>query len=192
MNRATLYLSSLSERVIFRVRTLVVFSALLVFAALPALAQTEKVLYSFGSQSGDGAYPAAGLVFDKKGNLYGTTFSGGGTVFEITSAGTEKVLYSFGSQSGDGSYPEAALAFKKDNLYGTTSGGGAYGNGTVFEIIAVGKKDSTEKVLYSFGSQSGDGSSPLGGLIFDKEGNLYSTTLMGGAYNYGAVFEVIP
>jgi len=47
-------------------------------------------------------------------------------------------------------------------------------------------------VLYSFGSQLGDGSSPLGGLIFDKEGNLYSTTLAGGAYNYGTVFEVTP
>jgi uncharacterized repeat protein (TIGR03803 family) len=59
-------------------------------------------------------------------------------------------------------------------------------------IGGVGKKDTTEKVLYSFGSQLGDGSSPLGGLIFDKEGNLYSTTLAGGAYNYGTVFEVTP
>src|SRR5271167_4770708 len=63
---------------------------------------------------------------------------------------------------------------------------------TVFEITSVGKKGSTEKVLYSFGSQPGDGSNPLATLIFDKEGNLYGTTLEGGVYNYGTVFEVIP
>ena len=101
---------------------------------------TETVLYSFGSQSGDGSNPFGGfLVFDKKGNLYGTTFSGGanngGTVFKLTPTGAETVLYSFGSQSGDGSQPWAGLVFdKKGNLYGTTHGGGAYGGGTVFKL----------------------------------------------------------
>jgi uncharacterized repeat protein (TIGR03803 family) len=167
-------------------------------------AGTEKVLYSFGSQSGDGVSPWAGLIFDKKGNLYGTTTSGGsngtacgsigcGTVFELTAAGTEKVLYSFGSQSGDGIGPWAGLIFdKKGNLYGTTEDGGAYGDGTVFEIATTGKKAGTEKVLYSFGSQSGDGNGPMAGLIFDKEGNLYGTTDYGGAYEVGTVFEVTP
>ena len=155
--------------------------------------QTETVLYSFGSQSGDGYYPFAGLVFDKGGNLYGTTYGGGaydiGTVFEITSAGTEKVLYSFGSQSGDGDSPEADLVLDtKGNLYGTTYGGGAYDNGTVFEITSAG----TEKVLYSFGSQSGDGSYPYAGLVFDKGGNLYGTTPVSGLYFGGTVFEVTP
>jgi uncharacterized repeat protein (TIGR03803 family) len=171
--------------------TLAVFFALLLIGAHPALAQTETVLYSFGSQSDDGYYPFAGLVFDKKGNLFGTTVSGGadgyGTVFELTTAGTEKVLYSFGSQPGDGQSPEAGLVFdKKGNLFGTTVSGGADGYGTVFELTTAG----TEKVLYSFGSQSGDGQSPYAGLVFDKEGNLYGTTEKGGADGYGTVFEL--
>ena len=154
-------------------------------------AGTEKVLYSFGSQPGDGAGPREGLTFDKEGNLYGTTAYGGayggGTVFELTAAGTEKVLYTFGSQPGDGTDPQAGLTFdKKGNLYGTTRLGGAYGEGTVFEVTAAG----AEKVLYSFGSLPDDGSSPTTGLVFDKKGNLYGTTPSGGAYGYGTVFEL--
>ncbi len=154
-------------------------------------AGTEKVLYSFGSQPGDGTYPYAGLVFDKEGNLYGTTYSGGahnkGTVFELTAAGTEKVLYSFGSQPGDGYNPYSGLVFDKEgNLYGTTYIGGADGYGTVFELTAAG----TEIVLYSFGSQPGDGLYPYAGLVFDKKGNLYGTTNIGGADDLGTVFEV--
>jgi len=171
--------------------TLAVLCVLLLIAARPVQAQTETVLYSFGSQSGDGNYPYAGLTSDSTGNDYGTTFQGGaydeGTVFELTAAGTEKVLYSFGSQSGDGDYPVAGLIFdKKGNLYGTTQDGGVYGEGTVFELTAAG----TEKVLYSFGSQSGDGSVPVAGLVFGKTGNLYGTTQNGGVYGEGTVFEV--
>ncbi len=151
----------------------------------------ESVLYSFGSQSGDGYYPYAGLIMDKKGNLYGTTYYGGangvGTVFKVTSSGEESVLYSFGSQSGDGVYPYAGLIMdKKDNLYGTTYGGGAIGWGTVFKVTPKG----TESVLYSFGSQSGDGSYPWAGLIMDKNDNLYGTTFEGGANGEGTVFEL--
>jgi len=156
-------------------------------------AGTEKVLHSFDPRAGDGYNPGAGLIFDNEDNLYGTTSQGGpygyGTVFEITAAGTEEVLYSFGSQSGDGSNPEADLVFDQNgNLYGTTYVGGAYDLGTVYELTA----DGLEKVLYSFGSQPGDGSNPLSGVIFDKEGNLYGTTFEGGAYNYGTVFEATP
>jgi uncharacterized repeat protein (TIGR03803 family) len=152
------------------------------------------VLYSFGSQSGDGQSPYAGLVFDKEGNLYGTTEKGGadgyGTVFELTAAGAEKVLYNFGSQPGDGQRPYASLVFdEKGNLYGTTEYGGAYTEGTVFELTAAG----AEKVLYSFGSQTVDGGYPYAGLVFDKDGTgLYGTTVSGGADNYGTVFEVTP
>jgi uncharacterized repeat protein (TIGR03803 family) len=153
-------------------------------------AGTEKVLYSFGGQSDDGQTPYAGLIFDKKGNLYGTTVYGGahgyGTIFELTAAGTEKVLYSFGGEP-DGANPYAGLTFdKKGNLYGTTYYGGAFFNvGTAFELTVAG----TEKVLYTFGSQRGDGASPTAGLIFDKAGNLYGATY-DGAFGYGTVFEL--
>ena len=151
----------------------------------------EKILYRFGSHAGDGQNPFASLIFDNAGNLYGTTLDGGyygrGTVFELTAAGKEKVLYSFGRYAGDGSHPEAALIFDNvGNLYSTTSDGGAYGYGTVFELTA----DGTEKILYSFGGQTGDGEFPIGGVIFDTNGDLYGTTYFGGAYYDGTVFEL--
>jgi uncharacterized repeat protein (TIGR03803 family) len=159
---------------------------------------TEKLLYSFGSYSGDAEGPDAGLIFDKKDNLYGTTCVGGaknyGTVFELTSEGTEKVLYSFGSQSGDGHCPyTGSLVFdKKGNLYGETVHGGPDGCidgcGTLFELTS----DGTEKVLYSFGSQSGDGCYPQGGLVLDEKGNLYGTTFECGEWDFGTVFKVVP
>jgi len=151
----------------------------------------EKVLYRFGRHAGDGLNPYAGLVFDNAGNLYGTTFDGGyygyGAVFELTAAGKEKVLYSFGRYPGDGLHPQASLIFDNaGNLYSTTTYGGADGYGTVFELTAAG----TEKILYSFGGQTGDGENPVGGVIFDTNGNLYGTTSFGGAYYAGTVFEL--
>ena len=152
---------------------------------------TETVLYRFNSESGDGYHPVAGLVMDKLGNLYGTTTEGGaygeGIVFKITPSGTETVLYGFGSQSGDGSEPVAGLVIdRKGNLYGTTVFGGANGLGTVFKVTPSG----SETVLYSFGSQSGDGADPEAGLLMDKQGNFYGTTYSGGAYNYGTVYKL--
>ncbi len=159
----------------------------------------EKILYSFGSYPGDGLVPEAGLIFDNAGNLYGTTFEGGastnGTVFELTADGTEKILYSFSNGPGDGAYPIAGVIFDSNgNLYGTTSSGGAYYAGTVFELTAAG----TEKVLYSFGSQTDDIVLPNAGVIFDTNGNLYGTTRLGGdleceaPYGCGTVFKLTP
>jgi uncharacterized repeat protein (TIGR03803 family) len=170
---------------------LAVLSALLLMAAHPAHAQTETVLYSFGSQSGDGASPYDTPIMDKEGNLYGTTLTGGtvnwGTVFKVTSSGEESVLYSFGSQSGDGDQPYAGLVMdKKGNLYGTTAGNGAHGAGTVFKATPSGE----ESVFYSFGSKFPDGYEPYAGLIIDKKGNLYGTTVSGGTNHLGNVFKV--
>jgi uncharacterized repeat protein (TIGR03803 family) len=95
----------------------------------------ETVLYSFCAQNNctDGVTPQAGLVFDPKGNLYGTTYFGGahgdGVVFRLTPEGKETVLYSFCAQTNctDGANPEAGMVFdRKGNLYGTTQFGGAY------------------------------------------------------------------
>lgn len=105
---------------------------------------TEALLYSFGGYSGDGLLPAAGLVMYKN-NLYGTTYTGGmygqGTVLKLThpvkkgAPWTETILYSFGAATDDGRVPSAGLIVdKKGNLYGTTTVGGAYDSGAVFEI----------------------------------------------------------
>jgi uncharacterized repeat protein (TIGR03803 family) len=155
---------------------------------------TESVLYSFTGGS-DGANPMADVVFGKAGNLYGSTYKGGtsgyGVVFELEhSKGgwTESVLYSFTGGSDGGQPAFGSLIFDKaGDLFGTTEVGGASGNGTVFEL-KYSKATWVESVLYSF-TGAGDGSLPIGGLIFDAKGNLYGTTEAGGNA-YGVVFEL--
>ncbi len=101
---------------------------------------TETVLYSFCAQLNctDGAYPVAGLIFDKSGNLYGTTQNGGaynnGTVFRLATDGTETVLHSFGGKRSDGALPVSSLTEVNGYLYGTTDAGGANGAGVVFKV----------------------------------------------------------
>jgi uncharacterized repeat protein (TIGR03803 family) len=153
---------------------------------------TLTVLYNFCNQSGcrDGTSPNAGLVQATNGDLYGTTFSGGaygyGTVFKIGLSGGFYSLYSFCSKSGctDGGNPDAGLVQATNgNLYGTTSSGGAYGYGTVFEITPGGKLT----VLDSFDGM--DGESPHVALAQATNGDLYGTT-PGGAYGFGNVFKM--
>jgi uncharacterized repeat protein (TIGR03803 family) len=187
----------------------------------------ETVLYSFCAQTScidgieptrDGIEPTGSLIFDAAGNLYGVTYEGGayggayggGSVFELTPATdgswTEQLLHSFGS-GNDGSQPSAGLILDvAGNLYGTTIGGGAYsgcfstidGCGTVFELTPGKNGQWTEKVLYNFGQNARDGFGPEGSLVIDDAGNLYGTTIYGGAYSCsgsdgcGTVFELMP
>jgi uncharacterized repeat protein (TIGR03803 family) len=152
----------------------------------------ETVLYNFPAFDGDGSDPYSGLIMDKEGNLHGTTEFGGayieGTVFELSANGTETALYSFNSGNGtDGLYPYGTpIMDAQGNLYGTTSGGGAYTYGTVFKVNPTG----VETVLHSFNFDGTDGVWPYAGLVRDKKGNLYGTTSGGGAYNGGTVFKL--
>jgi uncharacterized repeat protein (TIGR03803 family) len=171
-------------------------------AAISTQAQTFTVLHSFKG-SPDGGFPNGGLILDSKGNLYGTTSEGGtgacdggcGTVFKLSPAGKEVVLYSFTGTNGDGKYPQGELVRDASgNLYGTTYGGGTSGNacnkygcGTVFMLDAAGH----ETVLYSFAGGV-DGATPESGVVRDAEGDLYGTTHLGGAYDWGTVFVVDP
>jgi uncharacterized repeat protein (TIGR03803 family) len=156
---------------------------------------TESVLYSF-SGAADGANPDAGLVFDNKGNLFGTTVSGGsydGTVFELTYipgvGWTEHVIYDFPNVD-DGGLPVAGLIFDSSgNLYGATSHAGSGWGGTVFELSPSGDT-WTFKVLYSFSGQQWDGG-PKATLTMDGVGNLYGTTGNDGIYGAGNVFKLI-
>jgi uncharacterized repeat protein (TIGR03803 family) len=149
---------------------------------------TETVLHSFAGGD-DGLYPVAGLVFDRAGNLYGTTAEGGtgdeGTVFRLKpnpdGSWMESVLFSF--CCGDGGLPQAGLILDQaGNLYGTTSFGGANGWGVVFKLTPNPGAGWKESVLYSFCAPEscGDGSSPVASLILDASGNLYGTTNYGG------------
>jgi uncharacterized repeat protein (TIGR03803 family) len=137
----------------------------------------------------DGANPAAGLVFDSSGNLYGTTSSGGtggqGTVFKI--AGGTKTFSTLATFNfTNGASPEAGLIVDASgNLYGTTNGGGTNYQGTVFKIAAGTNALST---LVTFDETNG--SYPAAGLIADASGNLYGTTTQGGMNNDGTVFKI--
>ena len=168
-------------------------------------AATEKVLHDFNNTDGD--IPYSSLIFDAAGNLYGTTVYGGftgscksngcGTVFELTPDGRggwrETVLHRFAYGTRDGHYPQAGLVFDAvGNLYGTTAFGGSGpctdGCGTVFELTPKKGGGWTEKVLHSFNGK--DGRFAEAALILDASGNLYGATPVGGAYDYGTVFEL--
>ena len=156
----------------------------------------ETILYSF-TGGNDGNRPSGDVIFDQIGNIYGTTSLGGsssnGVTFELTPSGkgfAEDVLYTFTGGNDGGSPLSGVISDAAGNLYGTASGGGAFGFGTVFELTGAGPS-RTEQTLYSF--QNGtDGEFPSGGLIFDALGNLYGTTSSGGAGGGGTVFKLTP
>jgi len=163
-----------------------------VFKITPSGAATT--LHTFGGP--DGSQPLAGLVQAGNGDFYGTTYIGGsegkGEVFKITPNGALTTLHSFCSRSGctDGENPFAGLILGVDgNLYGTTFGGGtAKGFGTVFKITPSGALTT----LHSFCTKSGcpDGQFPQTGLVQASNGNLYGTTISGGAYGDGTIFKI--
>ena len=178
---------------------------------------TETLLHSFiGVQGSDGAAPTANLILDGSGNLYGTTVSGGsldshcvgygvpsgcGTVFELTPSAAgwnETVLYKFKGGNGDGTNPAGGLTRSQaGNLYGTTSGGGAYRSGTLFKLTPAGSSGWTATVLHNFGNGS-DGKFPNSSPIFGAGNNLFGVTPAGGTVvgtsdnGQGTVFEVVP
>jgi uncharacterized repeat protein (TIGR03803 family) len=146
-----------------------------------------KVLHSF--ESG----PTAALISDASHNLYGTTEGGGtcgnnGTIFKLAQDGTFTTLYSF-CGGPDGGFPDARLLRDSSgNLIGTTTtDSGACGCGTIFQLST----DGTFSVLHTF--EGSDGAAPEGGVVQDANGNLYGTTVFGGAdYYYGTIYKLAP
>jgi uncharacterized repeat protein (TIGR03803 family) len=154
----------------------------------------ETILHTFTGGS-DGAEPVASLTMDGEGNLYGTTSAGGisthyaggaGTVFKITAAGEYSILHMFGANPSDGAAPRGSLTPDgRGSLYGTTTAGGSYGKGTVFELRA----NERETVLYSFRGKA-DGAYPGTNLLRDGVGNLYGTANQGGNFGVGVMFKL--
>jgi uncharacterized repeat protein (TIGR03803 family) len=165
-----------------------------------AAASTFKILHTFTWAR----TPEGNLILDAAGNLYGTTYNGGGhglgTVFKLKPNPDGlywrvSILHSF--TGTDGANPYGVIFDASGNLYGTTYGGGAYGGGTVFELSPTASGDWTEKILYNFqfGYLCTTGCEP-NGIIFDASGNLYGTTYSGGTGAVsgwaGTVFELSP
>jgi uncharacterized repeat protein (TIGR03803 family) len=147
------------------------------------------VLYSF-TDGADGGYPQSGVIRDSAGNLYGTTEYGGaadaGVVYKLNTAGQETVLYSFTGGTDGGNPIAGVIHDSAGNLYGTTYAGGLLqGFGVVYELTSAGQ----EIVLYTFLSPS-DGWNPRAGVVRDSAGNLYGTTLAGGAWGGGVVYKL--
>ncbi len=163
----------------------------------------ETVLHRFTGGS-DGLYPMYGpLVFDNSGNIYGTTYGGGGVgrgagvVYELTRLGNnwiETILYAF-SGGPDGGLPFAGVILDSSgNLYGTTVAGGnsgcELGCGTVFQLT-LSDSHWTENVLYTF-TDGTDGGEPYAGVALDGGGNLYGATGLDGALGGGTLFQLAP
>jgi uncharacterized repeat protein (TIGR03803 family) len=159
-----------------------------------------SLLHNFGAGGAGGASPEAGLVMDSAGDLYGTTFSGGGsgqgTVFVLPKKGKFSVLYSFSGEK-DGWAPAARLMLDPaGNLYGTTYLGGSpnckVGLGTSCGVVFKLDTKGHRTVLHRFTKPKMDGDFPLGGLLRDAGGNLYGTDSLGGPANDGTVFKLDP
>jgi len=190
-------------RIVHRTSLSLVAAILSALVAMPAVhCQTFTTIHTFTGT--DGANPAAGLVQDRDGHLYGTTKNGGpdasvffqsGTVFKLTRSGEFSTVHSFGILSGDGASSFAPLLHDgRGTFYGTTeSGGDACEDGgqvtcgTVFKL----ESDGDESIVHTFEGgvyTSDDGANPASGLIADREGNLYGTTY--GGYNGSVAFKL--
>jgi uncharacterized repeat protein (TIGR03803 family) len=157
----------------------------------------ESIVYRFKGRA-DGAYPTGGLLA-LEDDLYGTTQYGGaatrfcangcGTLFKVTGAGAKTALHAFKyGRIADGAYPAASLVAIGGELYGTTAGGGKYGDGAVFRASA---STGAEKLMHSFRccDVAKDGAYPVAPLVVVNR-ELYGTTRDGGNGNAGTVFVV--
>ena len=178
----------------------ILLAALAILMQHPVAAQSPRyeTLYSFKGNP-DGADPKGALLIGKSGELYGTTFGGGtsvfGTVFELTKPTgepwKETVLHSF--IGSDGQYPESALTLSSDgSLFGATIGGGG-GAGAVFEMAPPTASNSawTETVLYTFPPSESQNVAPNGPVLIGPGGTLYATT-QGSSPYLGLVFALAP
>jgi uncharacterized repeat protein (TIGR03803 family) len=176
----------------------------------------EQVLYAFTGGT-DGGVPVASVIFDKAGNLYGTTpgeFAEYGSVYELsptaTGTWTETTLSSFVDETYGFGAASSLIIDGSGNLYGTTEYGSGptstaqlssnersapppkpFGPGTIFEITPGQSGTWTTNWLHTF-SGTPDGLSPSAGMVRGPDGALYGTTTYGGTFEYGAVYKFVP
>jgi uncharacterized repeat protein (TIGR03803 family) len=148
----------------------------------------------------NGSYPLADVLYDGKGNLYGTTYEGGGhssasnyccgTVWKYSlSSSTLTTLVSFDGDTvpADGMFPEGGVTLDNGgNLFGTASQGGSSSDGIVYEYSSTG----TLSTLVTFTGPNGQ--FPEGNLVFDSSSNLWGIAHEGGSSGYGTVYKLTP
>jgi uncharacterized repeat protein (TIGR03803 family) len=163
-----------------------------VFKLTPQGALT--VLHSFDYLT-EGDEPTS-LMQSSSGTFYGSTiFSntglnhGSGTLFSVSPEGTYTFLYTWpcGEQTCiDGTNPSGGLAESPNgNLYGATEEGGPDNYGVLFELTPSGNV----RPVYGFSSAEGEGPDDEGPLLFATDGNIYGTTVEGGAHGFGTIFQ---
>jgi uncharacterized repeat protein (TIGR03803 family) len=148
----------------------------------------------------NGANPACQLLPDGLGNLYGTTFQGGannlGTIFKVSTKGTTFTkLFDFYYDNVSNTYPAGydpnyagSFVLNGGFLFGAVQYGGATGGGVIFKCNVT---TGATTAFHSFDNSIGEGSYPLGGLLYDSSsGNFFGTTSQGGAGGYGTVYKV--
>ena len=149
----------------------------------------ETILYNFTGGS-DGCYPAQGLIRDRSGIFYGTTFGCGssdaGTIFKIDPAGKFTLLHSFAGSDGAGPWGGHMILDHWGNLYGITQYGGTDKCGTLYRL----SENRTFTVLHTFAGGTSDGCAPWGSVVRDKAGNLYGTASEGGFTGNGTIWKV--
>jgi uncharacterized repeat protein (TIGR03803 family) len=151
-----------------------------------------QILHSFSYFSSDPGYPTGGLAINN-GTLIGTTSNGGtawnGTIYAINPDGSGfQIVHSFTETPDDGYWVGGPLIGVSGELFGMTSGGGVYGHGTIFKLNSDG---SAYQILHSFEGADGDGSYPVGSLLYSA-GCLYGMTNMGGPADKGTIFKINP
>lgn len=136
------------------------------------------------SDGSDGAYPWATPIQAPDGNIYGITNNGSnpGKIYRVTPAG---VLTTIGTAPGQTTAPMILGA--DGNLYGTTPNGGAFNQGTVFQLAITGKVPKL-KIIHSFKTDGIEGTNPSGPVMQGVDGKLYGTTVWQGTVDQGTVF----
>jgi uncharacterized repeat protein (TIGR03803 family) len=156
---------------------------------------TQTVIHAFNDSDGSG--PGSPVSFDKDGNLYGTTPTGGangqGVVYQLKPDGAGgwifAVIHTFtGGADGSGGSASRLLVTRSGKLYGVCTSGVANIYGNVYEM-SFHNGQWQFATLYSF-KGSPDGAAPYSGLIFDRKHNLYGTTNSGGANGFGTVYKL--
>ncbi len=171
-----------------------VFALLLPVLECPAGQVTPPLFKSFGFPGRSESAPSD-LLLATDGMLYGTASLGGmsnsGCIFRMQTNGADyEVLHTFIGAPLDGASPETGLLEGQDGLlYGVTYSGGISNLGCLFRLSRDG---AGFDMLKSFTLASGDAATPMSRLVWGTNGLLYGTTVLGGAYKKGAVFQMAP